>query len=208
MLRKQVPLSDGSYSFFSSKCFVCLFIFLACVASSSTGENSDGFGGGVNTSENGEVHTVRKKMMMKKKHNLSPQELDRMDPFRQQELPRANLRTRNIAESNSSYDVIIVGAGWSGVTAARRLNSMGISNIKIIEARDEIGGRSKTVMEEWEGENIPIDLGSQWVNGIDDNPIQTIVNEYDVPFAINRHSWRVSIIIHVLSNIQQRIFIG
>jgi len=42
-------------------------------------------------------------------------------------------------ESNAPvYDLIIIGAGWSGVAAAVSLKSKGMSNYKILEARDRI----------------------------------------------------------------------
>ena len=40
-------------------------------------------------------------------------------------------------------DVIIIGGGLSGLTAARQLHSLGI-DFKLIEASDRIGGRVKT----------------------------------------------------------------
>ena len=45
------------------------------------------------------------------------------------------------AISHDEYDVIIVGAGFAGLIAARELSLRGRS-ILIIEARDRIGGRT------------------------------------------------------------------
>lgn len=41
-------------------------------------------------------------------------------------------------------DVIIIGAGISGVAAATRLFERGISNILVLEAENRIGGRIHT----------------------------------------------------------------
>jgi phytoene dehydrogenase-like protein len=60
------------------------------------------------------------------------------------------------------YDVIIVGAGWSGAAAARAL-SRGGHRILILEARDRIGGRAHTFNAS--GMHGPIDLGSSWIHG-------------------------------------------
>jgi heterodisulfide reductase subunit A-like polyferredoxin len=41
--------------------------------------------------------------------------------------------------------VIIIGAGVSGLSAALRLKERGVSNVTIIEASSEIGGRIQTI---------------------------------------------------------------
>ncbi len=55
-------------------------------------------------------------------------------------------------------DVVIVGGGLAGLTAARELSGRGLS-IVIVEARDRIGGR--TWFQEWQGQ--PIEMGGGWV---------------------------------------------
>ena len=58
---------------------------------------------------------------------------------------------------------------------AMTLESEGVTNYKILEATDHIGGRSYTVNESWDGEDIPIDLGSMWLHGGSQNPLHSIV---------------------------------
>lgn len=48
--------------------------------------------------------------------------------------------TTNTTKKNH-YKVIIVGAGVAGLTAANHLISNGISDFKILEARNRVGGR-------------------------------------------------------------------
>jgi monoamine oxidase len=58
-----------------------------------------------------------------------------------------------------SYDVVVVGGGFAGVTAARECALRGRSTL-LLEARDRLGGR--TWSEEWEG--WPIEYGGAWVH--------------------------------------------
>jgi monoamine oxidase len=57
------------------------------------------------------------------------------------------------------YDVIVVGGGFAGVTAAREAALRGKS-VAVLEARDRLGGRTWTA--EWEG--MPIEYGGGWVH--------------------------------------------
>ncbi|KAK9802009.1 hypothetical protein WJX73_010413 [Symbiochloris irregularis] len=59
-------------------------------------------------------------------------------------------------------DVIIIGAGISGLAAARLLHVAGIASLSILEATDHLGGRIKQVhgMAPW-----PVELGPEFVHG-------------------------------------------
>lgn len=58
----------------------------------------------------------------------------------------------------ASVDVVVVGAGFAGLSAADRLSSQGVS-VLVIEGRDRVGGRS------YSGEvaGVKVDLGATWV---------------------------------------------
>lgn len=86
---------------------------------------------------------------------------------------------------NIILDVVIVGAGWAGASAGITLQQRGITNFQILEGRNVTGGRSRSVVQSWEGQDIPIDLGSQWVHGMTGNPIMDIVTSNDVPYSIS-----------------------
>ena len=63
----------------------------------------------------------------------------------------------------SCYDVAIIGAGASGLAAARELSRTGL-RVAIIEARDRVGGRVYTLHPP---EPIhPIELGAEFIHGM------------------------------------------
>ncbi|KAG7374582.1 flavin containing amine oxidoreductase [Nitzschia inconspicua] len=60
-------------------------------------------------------------------------------------------------------DVLVIGAGWSGLAAANKLHSVhSIKHFCVLEARDAIGGRSRTKMGALEPD-LSTELGSAWV---------------------------------------------
>jgi len=64
------------------------------------------------------------------------------------------------------FDTIVVGAGVSGLTAARLLAKAG-RNVVVLEARDRVGGR--VVSDRRYG--LVTDLGASWIHGINDSPV-------------------------------------
>jgi len=62
--------------------------------------------------------------------------------------------------------VLVIGAGASGLAAARTLHDAGFE-VTVVEARERIGGRIWTD----ESLGVPVDLGASWIHGVDGNPI-------------------------------------
>lgn len=86
-------------------------------------------------------------------------------------------------------DVLVLGAGISGIAAARTLVENGWSVI-VLEARNRIGGRMWTDTSL----GVPLDLGASWIHGVKGNPItvlakkfgvQTVVSDYDNGLAFD-----------------------
>ncbi|MDO0939333.1 NAD(P)/FAD-dependent oxidoreductase [Streptomyces sp. DG2A-72] len=63
------------------------------------------------------------------------------------------------AGDGTTYDAIVVGAGYAGVTAARELEAKGLRTV-VLEARERIGGRVWT--RPFAGRTI--DIGGTWVD--------------------------------------------
>lgn len=77
---------------------------------------------------------------------------------------------------NRSCDVVVVGAGASGLAAARALGAAGVDCL-VLEARDRVGGRtySRTLTN-----GVTIDLGGQWVAPTQSR-VLALVREFGLP---------------------------
>lgn len=64
-----------------------------------------------------------------------------------------------VIETSNQYDVVVVGAGFAGLSAARELANAG-RTVAVLEARDRIGGRT------WLAPRMGLDLelGGTWVH--------------------------------------------
>jgi monoamine oxidase len=70
--------------------------------------------------------------------------------------------------------IVIVGAGFAGLTAARQLLATG-HDVTVVEARDRVGGRTHTV----ELHGTAVDLGGQWI-GPGQDRIAALAAEFGV----------------------------
>ncbi|XP_039065654.1 LOW QUALITY PROTEIN: lysine-specific histone demethylase 1 homolog 3-like [Hibiscus syriacus] len=66
-------------------------------------------------------------------------------------------------DSKARKNIIVVGAGPAGLTAARHLKRQGFS-VVVLEARDRIGGR---VYTDHSSLSVPVDLGASIITGVE-----------------------------------------
>ena len=64
--------------------------------------------------------------------------------------------------SRRTIDIIVIGAGVAGLAAARTLTDAGL-RVKVLDARDRIGGRILTVRDE--RASMPLELGAEFIHG-------------------------------------------
>jgi monoamine oxidase len=89
-----------------------------------------------------------------------------------------NAQTDPTSETNPASKeatVIVIGAGVSGLAAARRLADEGV-NVIVLEGRDRIGGRV------WTDHSIgtPLDLGASWIHGTFLNPLTALADRIGI----------------------------
>jgi monoamine oxidase len=81
----------------------------------------------------------------------------------------------SVNAESTEIDAVVVGAGLSGLVAARRLLANGIRPL-VLEARDRVGGR---LLNEAIGEGKVVELGGQWI-GPTQHRIAALAKELDI----------------------------
>lgn len=86
------------------------------------------------------------------------------------------------SDESELYDVIIVGAGVSGATAAYTLKKKCPTlKVLVIEAKDRTGGRTETIELNCStpGKKVKLDAGGQWVTDTQEI-ITQLLDELDI----------------------------
>ncbi|MDA0268235.1 MAG: NAD(P)/FAD-dependent oxidoreductase [Cyanobacteria bacterium] len=89
----------------------------------------------------------------------------------------------DIDSSGTKQQIIVIGAGLSGLSAAHDLVRHGY-DVLVLEARDRIGGRTWTSTH-WQ--DIPLDMGASWIHGIDGNPLTNLANTINAELITTRY---------------------
>ena len=74
-------------------------------------------------------------------------------------------------DTTDGYDVVIVGAGFSGLRAACELQQRGL-HVQVVEARERVGGRSCAAMLN----GRVVDVGGQWL-GVDHQRLRALADQ-------------------------------
>lgn len=80
--------------------------------------------------------------------------------------------TKETDTNSSEKTVMVIGAGISGLAAAKKLKEKGYQVI-VLEAQDRIGGRLRTNRSL----GIAFDEGASWIHGTDGNPLTALAQE-------------------------------
>jgi polyamine oxidase len=87
--------------------------------------------------------------------------------------------------------VIILGGGIAGIAAARSLmTEHNITDILLIEARDELGGRAhtETLHNAITGKDITVEKGCNWIQGPGKEPILELAQKWGLKTARQNYS--------------------
>ncbi|KAG4996616.1 hypothetical protein AAZX31_10G085900 [Glycine max] len=92
-----------------------------------------------------------------------------------------------LMDSPSRSSVIIVGAGISGIAAAKVLAENGVEDLVILEASDRVGGR---ICKESFG-GVTVELGAGWIAGVggqQPNPIWELAAQFELRTCFSDYS--------------------
>jgi monoamine oxidase len=88
------------------------------------------------------------------------------------------------SSANREYDVVVVGAGLSGLQAAHSVRAAGFS-VCVVEATNRVGGKTLTVQSCEKGFN---DLGASWINDTNQTEMFKLYQRYGIDTEVQRHS--------------------
>lgn len=82
------------------------------------------------------------------------------------------------AEAEPVYDVVVIGAGLAGLTAARELHEAG-RRVVLLEASTRVGGRTWSVP--FDDTGLTVDLGAEWVTPAWHTATASELERYRIP---------------------------
>lgn len=91
--------------------------------------------------------------------------------------PKLTAGLHSIVDIKNKVDVIVVGAGLSGLASAREVTRAGLSCL-VLEARDRVGG--KTWSSKLPSSDAIVDLGAAWINDTNQGRVYALAKEFGV----------------------------
>lgn len=79
--------------------------------------------------------------------------------------------------ATNTADVIVIGAGMSGLSAAQELQRLGVGQVIVLEARNRVGGRIHS--HKTTGGKV-VDLGASWIHGVRKNPVARLAKRHAI----------------------------
>lgn len=80
------------------------------------------------------------------------------------------------------YDVVVIGAGLSGLQAAQSARAAGLK-VCVVEATNRVGGKTFSVHSSEKGFN---DLGAAWINDTNQSEMFKLFQRYEIDGLIQR----------------------
>jgi len=71
------------------------------------------------------------------------------------------------------------------------LKKKGVKNFKILEAKNYVGGRAHTVVETWEGQKVPLDLGAMWLQNGANNLLTDYAKKYKIKHSVSKFNTKL-----------------
>lgn len=91
-------------------------------------------------------------------------------------------------EALREVDVVVVGAGLSGLKAAYEVQRAGLSCV-VVEARDRVGGKTWSVDPLGQGKWI--DVGAAWINDTNQSKIYELAKSFDLEMVVQKTTGKV-----------------
>jgi len=84
--------------------------------------------------------------------------------------------------------IVVIGAGISGLSCAHHLIKNGVKNVKVLDAKNRIGGRIHTVRPD---DKFFFEQGAQWIHGADGNSIKKMADENEISSVLENERTEV-----------------
>jgi polyamine oxidase len=118
-------------------------------------------------------------------------------PFNEAPFPAGLSISTSNATRNNDHQVLILGGGIAGVMAAESLHQQGIRNFKILEARNQLGGRMMSFKFGAPGRQYVLELGADWIHGTQSdggpsNPVFDLACKHNLSTKANDYRGSIS----------------